>query len=72
MFIVRPSVLIQEALYCSELLEHCTATVKTVTKDLDFIRLSEEKFSQCEDISFDYAIMEHTKKAVVVPVNCIG
>ena len=71
MFIVRPSVLIQEAaLYCSELLEHCTATVKTVTKDLDFIRLSEEKFSQCEDISLDYAIMEHTKKAVVVPVNC--
>ena len=71
MFIVRPSVLIQEAaLYCSELLEHCRATVKTVTKDLDFIRLSEEKFSQCEDISLDYAIMEHTKKAVVVPVNC--
>ena len=71
MFIVRPSVLIQDAaLYCSELLEHCRATVKTVTKDLDFIRLSEEKFSQCEDISLDYAIMEHTKKAVVVPVNC--
>ena len=71
MFIVRPSVLIEEAaLYCADLLEHCRATVKTLTKDLDFIRLSEREFSQCENISLDYAIMEHTKKALVVPVEC--
>jgi mannose-1-phosphate guanylyltransferase/mannose-6-phosphate isomerase len=71
MFIVRPSVLIEEAaLYCAQLLHHCRLTVKSVTKDLDFIRLSEQAFSQCEDISLDYAIMEHTQKAVVVPVNC--
>jgi len=71
MFIVRPSVLIQEAeLYCAKLLHHCRLTVQSVTKDLDFIRLSEQKFSQCEDVSLDYAIMEHTQKAVVVPVNC--
>ena len=71
MFIVRPSVLIEEAqLYCAELLHHCRLTVKSVTKDLDFIRLSEQEFSQCENVSLDYAIMEHTRKAVVVPVNC--
>jgi len=71
MFIVRPSVLIQEAeLYCAKLLHHCRLTVKSVTKDLDFIRLSEQEFSQCEDVSLDYAIMEHTQKAVVVPVDC--
>jgi len=71
MFIVRPSVLIEEAaLYCAELLHHCRLTVKSVTKDLDFIRLSEQEFSQCEDVSLDYAIMEHTQKTVVVPVNC--
>jgi mannose-1-phosphate guanylyltransferase len=71
MFIVRPSVLIQEAeLYCAQLLNHCRLTVKSATKDLDFIRLSEQDFSQCEDISLDYAIMEHTQKAVVVPVDC--
>jgi mannose-1-phosphate guanylyltransferase/mannose-6-phosphate isomerase len=71
MFIVRPSVLIEEAtLYCAQLLHHCRLTVKAVTKDLDFIRLSEQAFSQCEDISLDYAIMEHTQKAVVVPVSC--
>jgi mannose-1-phosphate guanylyltransferase/mannose-6-phosphate isomerase len=71
MFIVRPSVLIEEAaLYCAELLHHCRLTVKSATKDLDFIRLSEQEFSQCEDISLDYSIMEHTQKAVVVPVDC--
>ena len=71
MFIVRPSVLIEEAaLYCAELLHHCRLTVKSVTKDLDFIRLSEQEFAQCEDVSLDYAIMEHTQKAVVVPVDC--
>jgi len=71
MFIVRPSVLIEEAaLYCTELLHHCRLTVKSATKDLDFIRLPEHEFSQCEDVSLDYAIMEHTQKAVVVPVDC--
>jgi len=70
-FIVRPSVLIEEAeLYCAQLLHHCMLTVKSATKDLDFIRLSEQEFSQCEDISLDCAIMEHTHKAVVVPVSC--
>jgi len=71
MFIVRPSVLIEEAaLHCAELLHHCRLTIESVTKDLGFIRLSEQEFSQCEDISLDYAIMEHTQKAVVVPVSC--
>jgi len=71
MFIVRPSVLIEEAaLHCAELLHHCRLTVKSATKDLDFIRLSEQEFSQCESISLDYAIMERTKKGVVVPLSC--
>lgn len=71
MFIVRPSILIGEAeLHCAELLRHCRLTVESVTKDFDFIRLSEQDFSQCEDISLDYAIMEHTRKAVVVPLDC--
>jgi len=71
MFIVRPSVLIAEAaLHCAELLHYCRLTVKAITKDLDFIRLPEQEFSHCENISLDYAIMENTQKAVVVPVEC--
>jgi mannose-1-phosphate guanylyltransferase/mannose-6-phosphate isomerase len=60
----------EAALYCAELLSDCRLAVEAVTNDLDFIRLPELEFSKCEAISLDYAIMEHTKNAVVVPINC--
>ncbi len=37
--------------------------------DLDFIRLNKESFSQAENISIDFALMEKTAKAWVVPLN---
>lgn len=39
------------------------------TTDLDFIRLPEPEFAQCKDISIDYAVMEKTTNAWVVPLN---
>lgn len=39
-------------------------------KDLDFIRFDKETFSQSPDISIDYAVMEKTRNAAVVPVSC--
>ncbi|WP_173238265.1 mannose-1-phosphate guanylyltransferase/mannose-6-phosphate isomerase [Legionella antarctica] len=35
----------------------------------DFLRLNVDYFSQCTDKSIDYAIMEKTDKAVVIPVS---
>ena len=71
MFIVRPSVLLEEAsLYCPGLLQQCRLAVESAVKDLDFIRLPAKEFIECDNISLDYAIMEHTHKAVVVPVDC--
>lgn len=71
MFIVRPSVLLKEAeSYCADLLKDCRLSVKGLYNDLDFVRVPEREFSQCDDISLDYAIMERTKKAVIVPVDC--
>lgn len=37
--------------------------------DLDFVRLDEEAFKACPDESIDYAIMEKTSGAVVVPLD---
>lgn len=37
--------------------------------DMDFIRLDEESFSDSPSESVDYAIMEHTNKACVVPFS---
>jgi mannose-1-phosphate guanylyltransferase/mannose-6-phosphate isomerase len=71
MFMMRPSVVIEEAeAYCPVLLAQCRATVASATLDLDFVRLPEAQFAQCDNISIDYAIMEHTQKAVVVPMDC--
>lgn len=41
----------------------------TAKKDLDFIRIDEKEFAQCPDESIDYAVMEHTSDAVVVPLD---
>jgi mannose-1-phosphate guanylyltransferase/mannose-6-phosphate isomerase len=39
-------------------------------KDLDFIRIDEDAFSRAPDKSIDYAVMERTSRAAVVPVSC--
>jgi mannose-1-phosphate guanylyltransferase/mannose-6-phosphate isomerase len=38
--------------------------------DLDFIRLDAEAFQSAPKISIDYAVMEQTEKAGVVPLSC--
>ena len=38
-------------------------------RDLDFVRLDAETFARSPSISVDYAVMEHTADAVVVPLD---
>ena len=40
-----------------------------VKPDLDFLRLDPEAWSQCEDVSIDYAIMERADNLVAVPFS---
>ena len=51
------------------LLEQSKAAFEGIFQDLDFMRLDIEHFSKCESISIDYAVMEHTKNAVVIPID---
>ena len=51
------------------MLAACKEAVEKGRKDLDFIRLDETAFSRCASQSIDYAIMEHTSHAAVVPVD---
>ena len=44
------------------------AAVENATKDLDFIRLA-ANFAQCRSDSIDYAVMEKTEKAALVPLD---
>lgn len=70
MFIFRASRYIEELkMYRPDILEACENALTGASSDLDFTRLDSESFLKCADESIDYAVMEHTADAVVVPLD---
>jgi mannose-1-phosphate guanylyltransferase/mannose-6-phosphate isomerase len=70
MFMFRASRYLEELeQFASEILQACTMAYKKTVKDLDFLRLDAEAFTSCPNNSIDYAIMEKTDSAVVVPLD---
>jgi mannose-1-phosphate guanylyltransferase / mannose-6-phosphate isomerase len=64
------------ALYVSELerlrpdmLAACRLALEGARRDDDFVRLDKAAFATCPSDSIDYAVMEHTERAAVVPVS---
>ena len=51
------------------ILKTCSEALRNAQTDLDFTRLDKTVFAACPADSIDYAIMEKTDKAVVVPLN---
>jgi mannose-1-phosphate guanylyltransferase/mannose-6-phosphate isomerase len=49
--------------------EAARSAVKGLTRDLDFLRLSPECFARAPKKSFDYAVMERTTRAAVIPAD---
>ena len=49
--------------------EAAKASVDGLTRDLDFLRLAAEPFARAPRKSIDYAVMERTKLAAVVPAD---
>jgi mannose-1-phosphate guanylyltransferase / mannose-6-phosphate isomerase len=45
------------------------SAVAEMTRDLDFLRLADKPFAAAPKKSIDYAVMEHTKLAAVVPAD---
>jgi mannose-1-phosphate guanylyltransferase/mannose-1-phosphate guanylyltransferase/mannose-6-phosphate isomerase len=52
-----------------EMLSVCRQALNAAKVDLDFVRLDKELFSKCPADSIDYAVMERTDKAVVIPLD---
>lgn len=52
-----------------EILRATRIALANAERDLDFLRLEAESFAKATSQSIDYAVMEHTKKAAVVPVE---
>ena len=55
--------------YNPTITKFCKDSLKKTFIDLDFQRLSREPFSKCPNISIDVAVMEKTKKGVVLPLD---
>lgn len=53
----------------SEMVQRSHEALRDSHKDLDFIRLEESSFSACPSDSIDYAVMEKTTEAVMVPLD---
>jgi len=52
-----------------EMLSVCRAALSAAKTDIDFVRLDKEIFLNCPADSIDYAVMEKTDAAVVIPLN---
>ncbi len=52
-----------------EMLASCQKAFSAAKKDLDFTRLDKDIFSECPADSIDYAVMEKTEQAVVIPLD---
>ncbi|HEA3090957.1 TPA: mannose-1-phosphate guanylyltransferase/mannose-6-phosphate isomerase [Aeromonas salmonicida] len=70
MFLFKASVYLHElAQHCPQMLEQCQLALQLAQDDLDFIRLDPDAFAACPDNSIDYAVMEKTANAVVMPLD---
>ncbi|WP_445146012.1 mannose-1-phosphate guanylyltransferase/mannose-6-phosphate isomerase [Dyella sp. Tek66A03] len=63
--------------YLEELAEHAPTMLAAVraahasaNTDLDFVRIDSDAFAKVPDNSIDYAVMEKTQRAAVIPVAC--
>src|SRR6185312_3431294 len=69
MFLFRARRYLQELQrFAPEMARICEATFRDAQADLDFTRIVAASFEACPADSIDYAVMEKTQDAVVVPL----
>lgn len=69
-FMFRASRFLTELeLHASAIFNMCKINFSHLKKDLDFVRLNKTAFNECPCDSIDYAVMEKTQNAVLVPLN---
>lgn len=69
MFLLRASRLLAELRqYRPDILVACEAALAQATRDVDFVRLDRDAFAACPSDSIDYAVMERTQHAALLPL----
>lgn len=70
MFVFRADTLIAELERLSpDIVAACRAALTGAETDADFVRLNKVAFARAPSISVDYALMERTERAAMVPVD---
>ena len=70
MFLFKASRYLEELeKFRPDIYKACSAAVEGVERDLDFLRINKEEFAKCPSESIDYAVMEETADAIVVPMD---
>ncbi len=70
MFLFRADTYLKElARFAPEMLKACQQSFDESKQDSDFLRLANDSFTACPSDSVDYAVMEHTESAVVIPLS---
>jgi len=70
MFMFKASVYLHELeSHNFEMYQKSVESIESAAVDMDFIRLNSEVFSKCPSDSIDYAVMEKTESAAVIPVD---
>lgn len=70
MFMFKASVYLQELEKYNQTMYACSkSSLETAKIDMDFIRLDKGVFETCPSDSIDYAVMEKTESAAVIPVD---
>lgn len=70
MFVFRNDVYLDEIKkWRPEIYKRCVEATENITQDTKFTRIDPVPFSQCQHDSIDYAVMENTNNAVVVPLD---
>ena len=70
MFLFSPGLYLEElSRYAPDILAKADKALRQGRRDLDFLRLDRDAFAAAQAISIDYAVMEHTDKAAVVPAD---
>ncbi|GAC28226.1 mannose-1-phosphate guanylyltransferase/mannose-6-phosphate isomerase [Brumicola pallidula] len=70
MFMFKASVYLRElSEHAPDIFAACTSAMENTEKDMTFIRVDAEAFAKCPDDSIDYAVMEHTADACMVPLD---
>src|SRR5690606_37083873 len=69
-FVLHAATFIDElARYEPGILEAAAGAVKNAENDLGFLRLEATAFATAPNISVDYAVMEQTDRAVMLPID---